>query len=176
MPAADTFQTRIPTLTDTELREYLNHFADYRFEAVEAAQAELVRRGHLLPEEQSGRLAAYIATHREPPPGFHASNARRFRFLATGILTAGLCGALLVYLMDRPELPSLIPEPMDSKKFLRQLEMIGGKWNVHVTEFLDWLARHAHGRPLALFIAVISILVALYFWRLSLRQELEAAR
>ena len=53
---APTFQTRIPALSDAELLRYLEHFQDYRSEAVVVALAELDRRGLDLSNEERARI------------------------------------------------------------------------------------------------------------------------
>ena len=48
----ETFQTRIPTLSDLELEEYLRHYSKFEPEAVEAALAELRKRGHRISDDE----------------------------------------------------------------------------------------------------------------------------
>ena len=55
---ADSFLARIPTLSDAELRHYLDRPLAYKTEAVEAALVELGRRGRAgWCRERSRRLS-----------------------------------------------------------------------------------------------------------------------
>lgn len=51
--------------------------------------------------------------------------------------------------------------PEDSKKYLRDMELYGGKANVLTDELRRWLAGLWHGKSLAYTIACISALIAL---------------
>ena len=55
--------------------------------------------------------------------------------------------------------------PDDSKKYLRDLELYGGKANVLVTEFRLWFVGLWQGKSLAFTIAFITILLSFaFFW------------
>jgi hypothetical protein len=65
---------------------------------------------------------------------------------------------------------------MDTKKYLRDLELFGGKGNVLATEFTLWWQGLWQGRNLAFTVAWLTVCLALIFWLLATRRarELEA--
>jgi hypothetical protein len=83
---------------------------------------------------------------------------RRFRRLGVGLLVAGLLAAVLIYRRAAPE-----EESADaflagtSKRYLYEMERIGGKSNLVATELRDWFGSQWHGRKLARTVAVLSI-------------------
>lgn len=177
-----TFRDRIPTLSDGELRRYLEHHLEYRSEAVEAAAAELARRGQALSDEalqeiRSG-LADREAAQRNAPDGAHRmlgpQPAARIRHVTMGILAAGLGSAILLYLFAPTQADGgLGYDPMDTKKYLRDLELFGGKGNVLATEFTLWWQGLWHGRNLAFTVAWLTVFLALIFWLIATRRARE---
>ncbi len=178
----DTFRTRIPAFTDAELRQYLARFEQYRAEAVTLAMAEAERRGLALSAEERARIEQGLA-HREAAlqsqleHGFLARlgatldlRLRRIRQLTAGLLAAGLGTATLIYLLAAPQAPNPFGyEPQDTKKYLRDLELYGGKVNVLATEFMRGWGGLWHGRHLATTVAVLTLLLAFAFWFLATR-------
>lgn len=185
---ADTFQTRIPGLTEAELRQLLASSGDYRPEAVTAALAELERRGLVLAEEDRARIGQDFA-QREAAAAEHRRRglvARlgdtlpvrlvRIRLLTALLLAAGLGTAGTVYLSAPPKAPNPMGyEPMDTKRYRRDLELYGGKVNVLATEFMGWWNDRWQGRNLASTLACLTVLGAGGFWFLATRRALELA-
>lgn len=139
-----TFMARIPTLTDEELRRYLEHYLEYRREAVEGAVAKLARRGQALSEEALQDLRNWLARRKAAKRSEVGQERRllglrpaaRIRHIAMGILAAGFGSAILIFLCTRnPRDNPLGYDPMVTKRYLRDLEFIGGKGNVLATEF-----------------------------------------
>jgi ABC-type phosphate/phosphonate transport system permease subunit len=64
---------------------------------------------------------------------------------------------------------------MDTKRYLRDLELFGGKGNVMATEFSLWWQGLWQGRNLAFTVAFLTVLLALVFWYFATRRlrELE---
>lgn len=94
--------------------------------------------------------------------------ARR-RALALVVLAAGLAGAAWVYAaaleaeaQDNPQgySSALLMSPEYSKKFLRDLEVYGGKANVLMFKFRAWLEGLFQGRSLAYVMAGLSLLIS----------------
>jgi hypothetical protein len=174
-----TFLARIPTLTDEELRRYLEHHLEYRREAVEAAAAELARRGQpLSPEalaEIRGGLARREAAKRADTGSGHprllgSQPQARIRHITAGILAAGLGSAALIYIFARSQTDNALGyDPMDTKRYLRDLELFGGKGNVLATEFSLWWQGLWQGRNLAFTIVFLTVLLALIFWYFATR-------
>ena len=53
--------------------------------------------------------------------------------------------------------------PEDSKTYMRNLELFGGKTNVLAREFIHWFTALWHGRSLAFTVAFIAILLSAGF-------------
>lgn len=89
--------------------------------------------------------------------------ARR-RFIAIAILVAGLGSALVIYLTAAP-VPAnpLGYDPEDSKQYLRQMEVYGGKANELASEFRQWFESLWHGRRLAVSVACLTLVFLLFF-------------
>ena len=180
---SDTFQTRIPALSETELRRYLAHFEGYRTEAVEAALAELERRGLPLAEEDRTRVRRGLA-QRDAVAQAHLhrglvarlggslpARLTRIRQLTALLLAAGLGAALAIYRAAAPTAANPLGyEPMNTKKYLRDLELYGGKVNVLATEFMGWWNERWQGRNLATTVACLTVLAAGGFWFLATRR------
>jgi hypothetical protein len=179
----DSFQARIPTLTEAELRRYLERHLDYRREAVEAAAAELARRGQplstealqairlgLARREAAQRVAAGPGVRRVLGP----RPAARIRHLTAGILAVGLGSAALIFLFAQSQADNALGyDPMDTKRYLRDLELFGGKGNVLATEFSLWWQGLWHGRNLAFTVAFLTVLLAFAFWFIATRRARE---
>ena len=87
------------------------------------------------------------------------------------LLFFGLGGAILIYQTAGDESGPVLGyvggddsaypvRPGDSKKYLRDLELYGGKGNVLATEFRQWCGTLLHGRPLAYMVALLSVLAS----------------
>jgi hypothetical protein len=86
----------------------------------------------------------------------------RLRWLTAAILAVGFASAIIIYLRAgaAPENP-LGYEPLQTKKYLHDLELYGGKANVVAAEFREWFAGLWYGRNLAYTVAVITVLIVL---------------
>jgi hypothetical protein len=168
--------------SDDQLREYVAHHLDYRTEAVEAALAELLRRGQPLSGDELNRIRsglerrdAAMKVHLNPRYGpilgrSPTTRRTRIRLITTSLLAAGLGCATAIYLTALPKAANPLGyEPEDTKKYLRDLELYGGKVNVLATEFMRWFDGLWHGRSLAFTVAWLTIIAALAFWFLSTR-------
>jgi|ERR1039457_1112157 hypothetical protein len=86
-------------------------------------------------------------------------------YLATaGILVSGLIASAAIYLAADEDQYNPLSEYEESKKFVYELERIGGKSAVAAHEFNNWFAGLWHGRHLAFTVACISILVAVIYY------------
>jgi hypothetical protein len=80
------------------------------------------------------------------------------------LLLLGLGSALIIFLTAAPVVVDpLLGDPMASKKYRRELRMIGGQGNVLSAEFQDWFAGLWQGRELAGTVAVLTVGVVLGF-------------
>ncbi|HXH39243.1 MAG TPA: hypothetical protein VNN08_11495 [Thermoanaerobaculia bacterium] len=82
----------------------------------------------------------------------------RRRVIAIAIALLGFGSALVIFLTAPPEEP---PEwdPMQSKMYLRQLEIIGGKSAVFGAELQQWFSSLWHGEQLGFTVAFLTLLV-----------------
>ena len=86
------------------------------------------------------------------------------RTLSAAILIGGLAAAVVIYAnaVPPPE-PPFGAEPEDSKQYLRQLELYGGKANVLGVELREWFDGLWHGKHLAFTVAILAALLAAGF-------------
>ncbi len=171
----DSFQSRIPTLSEAELRRYAEQPLSYRTDAVLAAVAELARRGQALPAGQVETIQAQLtqrdaARLAEAPWRRHLGQdpvTRRTRVTRVTVVILGVglgLAARLWWLAPPPAANPLGFEPEDSKKYLRQMEMIGGKANVVASQLQTWFDGLWHGRGLPRTVAVLTVVLAGTFW------------
>lgn len=81
-----------------------------------------------------------------------------------GLLLLGLGSALVIYLTAAPVVVDpLLGNPMDSKKYVRELRVMGGQGNVLAAEFQDWWAGLWQGRELAKTVAVLTVVTVMGF-------------
>jgi len=86
------------------------------------------------------------------------------RTISGAILIGGLAAAIVIYANAgaAPAYPAGY-DPDDSKQYLRQLELYGGKANVLGVELREWFDGLWHGRTLAFTVAVLAALLAAGF-------------
>jgi len=89
----------------------------------------------------------------------------RLYLIASVILLVGLGSASMIYLTAKNDeentLGYELSKPEYTKKYMRDLELYGGKANVLVEEFRNWFAGLWHGKTLAYTVACITILISL---------------
>lgn len=91
--------------------------------------------------------------------------ADRRASLVTGlILAVGLTAALVIYVAAARAPDDSADDLADSKQYLRQMELYGGKANVLAAEMQRWFASLWHGRRLAMTVAGGTALVAGAYW------------
>ena len=171
----ETFFTRIPKLTDAELLDYVQNCSKYKTEAIEIAVRELRERGHTLTGDQLRAIQKNNRPHNAgknsggflPEESFNRL-ARRLRFAAVMILIVGLGSSIIIYLNAEPtSLHPLGYDPLTTKKYLREMELYGGKINVLATRAREWFEGLWQGTSLACTVAVLSVSLALLLWFLS---------
>jgi len=114
----------------------------------------------------------------------NAELKKRLRLSCLVILLAGLCGALLIYLLaeDTPDASlgyvvvngAVYPlATRDSKKYRREVQRFGGKAAVAFDDFGRWFGELWRGKILAKTVAWISVLLALgiYLFANTLRPD-----
>jgi len=85
----------------------------------------------------------------------------RVRRVSRAILAVGFAAAAVIYFVNASNETGF--ELEDSKKYLREMEVYGGKANVLAAQLRHWFDGLWHGRSLALTVAVISVLLALAY-------------
>ena len=88
----------------------------------------------------------------------------RRRLVAIAILLTGLVSALAVYVTARPTPANPLGyEPTDSKQYLRQMEVYGGKANLLASELRQWFDSLWHGRRLAATVVCLTFVFLLLY-------------
>ena len=165
---ADTFYTKIPTLSDSELLDYVQNCSKYKFEAVKATMGELRKRGYNLSADDLQRIQENFSHQTNFIPYYFGLKARVLRFAAITVLVVGLCSSVIIYLNAPPPSPNPLGyDPLDTKKSLRALELYGGTLNVLATEFTEWFDGLWHGKELAFTLAFITVALASFCWFLA---------
>jgi len=166
---AETFLTRIPTLPDAELQKYLLNPEKYKCEAVYAAAAELRKRGHAISDLDWEALRERRTHQEDTGPGFlhdgTAPRLGRIRCISAVILAVGLSAAAVIHhLAASADTAGINLESEDSKRYLRDLEAVGGKANVLASEIRHGLISLFQGQNLAYTVAWSALLLAAAFW------------
>jgi hypothetical protein len=97
--------------------------------------------------------------------GDTARRMERVKNLVAAILTVGLGGAMVIYFVAQP--PAANPlgyEFTDSKRYLRDMEMFGGKANILTSQFREWVGSLFQGRRLAFTVAFLTLALAFAVW------------
>jgi hypothetical protein len=91
------------------------------------------------------------------------------------ILLVGLSSAILIYLTAENDSDSVLGYE-DSKMYIHDLELYGGKANVLANEFMRWFVGLWHGKSLAFTVACITIFISFGFFFLAnhLRSDLKS--
>jgi hypothetical protein len=101
---------------------------------------------------------------------------RRLRFVAAAILVVGFASAIWIYLAAAPPPDGgLSYDPMQSKKYLHDLELYGGKANVLAAQITQWYDSLWHGTRLAYTVACATVVLAVVFWLAAVASEVPDA-
>ena len=91
-------------------------------------------------------------------------NRRKINRITLLLLALGWGSALGIFLTAEPESDDgLVSDFRSSKRFHRELQVIGGKGNVLAADFQDWFAGLWHGQELAGTVAVLTVGVILAY-------------
>jgi hypothetical protein len=89
----------------------------------------------------------------------------RRRIIAIALLFAGFGSAFIIYFTATPAPTNPLGyDPEDSKQYLREVELYGGKANLLVSEFRQWFDSLWHGRRLAFTVVCLTLATVLFFW------------
>ena len=88
----------------------------------------------------------------------------RVRIGTRAVLIVGFAAAAVIFLTAQPPPGNPLGyEPLETKKYLHDLEEFGGKANVLAAEFREWFDSLWHGRRLAFTVAAITLISAYTF-------------
>ena len=91
----------------------------------------------------------------------HPAPQARVRVVTRAILVLGFAAAVVIYLTAQPPPGNALGyDPMDTKRYVHDLEVYGGKANVLAAEFRDWFDSLWHGKRLAFTVAALSMIAA----------------
>jgi len=83
----------------------------------------------------------------------------RLYLIAAGILLAGLVSAVLIY-VTAENASDNAPDFENSKLYIHDLELYGGKANVLANELRNWFVGLWHGKSLAYTIACLTLVIS----------------
>jgi hypothetical protein len=88
----------------------------------------------------------------------------RIRAATRAILLLGFAAAVVIYLTAKPPPGNPLGyDPMDTKRYLHDMEVYGGKANVLAAEFRDWFDSLWHGKRLGATVAMLTVMAAFAF-------------
>jgi len=97
----------------------------------------------------------------------------RHQVHALVMLLAGLAASAVIYLTSgTPVENDMVNEFAQSKRYLHDLELYGGKANLMASEFLSWFNGLWHGRALSGTVAFLTIVISLGYYFLAKLQSL----
>jgi hypothetical protein len=85
----------------------------------------------------------------------------RLRLIVATILVLGFGSAILIYIFAEPAPANPLGyDPEESKMYVHNMLLFGGKANLLGSEFMEWLGGLWHGKRLAFSVACITLLLA----------------
>jgi len=107
---------------------------------------------------------------------------KRLYLISAVILLVGLCSAVFIYLTAANDSGSVLGyeveggvvypiTPEDSKTYMHDMELYGGKANVLANEITRWFVGLWHGKSLAFTVASITILTSFGFFFVANRSR-----
>ena len=171
-PQNDTFYSRIPTLSNDELFNYITNYSRYKTEAVQLAVTELRSRGFILSDDELSNIEAFFSpksnTIRRP---LHF-NPGLFRLISYVIFSVGIVISVVIYVTAGPSMEHPFGfNPLHTKLYLRELELFGGKGNIMAAEFMEWFVGLWQGKNLSYTIACITVIISIILWFIGSRKH-----
>ena len=106
---------------------------------------------------------------------FDGLKPARINQISALLLAIGFGSALIIYLTAQPVvIDPVLGDPLNNKKYLRELRVIGGKANVLAAEFIAWFDDRWRGRNLSGTVAVLTVMVTLAFRFVAARPDIYA--
>ena len=168
----DSFFSRIPTLSDSELLNYITHYSRYKKEAVQLAITELQKRGFILSDDELSNIEAFYSPKIKQKRRSLFFNPNRFRLMSYIIFIVGIFISAVIYVTAGPPMEHPFGyNPLSTKVFLRQLELFGGKGNIMAAEFREWFVGLWQGKNLSFTIAAITVIISMILWYIGYRKR-----
>jgi hypothetical protein len=97
-----------------------------------------------------------------------ANTRPRYQLVTILMLSIGLGSALVIYLTaGSPDESALVTEFEESKRFMHDLELYGGKANVIANKFMHWFEGLWQGQTLAFTVACLSVVISIGYFLLA---------
>lgn len=97
-----------------------------------------------------------------------ANPGKRYQLVTILMLFAGLGSAVVIYLTaGSPGESSMVDEFEESKRFVHDLELYGGKANVIANKFSRWFDGLWHGQSLAFTVAFLTVVISVGYFFMS---------
>jgi hypothetical protein len=101
---------------------------------------------------------------------------RRYQLVAISIFIVGMGSAVVIYLTaGSSDESALVSEFEESKRFMHDLELYGGKANVIANKFMHWFDGLWHGQSLAFTVAFLSVVISLGYFLVARHLEFHSA-
>jgi hypothetical protein len=84
----------------------------------------------------------------------------KLRFISSAILIVGLLSAVVINIRAGQLAANPLGDQEDSKQYMRQMELYGGKANVIASDVRQWFGGLWHGKSLAFTVGFIALLLA----------------
>jgi len=127
-------------------------------------------RGVYVSEATVAEIDRYFTRHEQQRMRPSPLAPRHLRWLASGICILGIGLAIVLYVTAASPSPHPLGyDPFTSKKYVRGLELYGGKINVLAVELHQWLASLWRGKALAYTIAVLTLTLSALLWFIGAR-------
>ncbi len=99
-------------------------------------------------------------------------DSRYLKLLSLLVLLVGLGTACCIYVIAEPALVDPF-NPLASKRYVHELGLYGGKFNVLAAELTQWFNGLWHGKNLAFTVGVISLFLAWLLWFIGTSWQVE---
>jgi hypothetical protein len=171
-PQNDTFYSRIPTLSNDELFNYITNYSRYKIEAVQLAVAELRSRGFILSDDDLSNIGAFFSSNSNTIRRPLHFNPGLFRLISYVIFGAGIATSVVIYVTAGPPMGHPFGfNPLHTKLYLRELELFGGRGNIMAAEFMEWFVGLWQGKNLSYTIACITVIISILLRFIGFRKH-----
>ena len=136
------------------------------------AMTELRSRGFIISDDELSQIEAFFSSksNRIRRPLYF--NPGRFRLISYIIFSVGILISAVVYVTASPPMEKPFGyDPLNTKVFLRQLELFGGRSNIMAAELMEWFVGLWQGKNLSYTIACITVIISMILWFMGSRKH-----